>query len=147
MQCKEIEWPKCFTAALWIRTWSSSLLLFCIVRAKTQRQYRNSRVVCNASVCTVWMSFLLLFFFGCILFCFFSFNSQALITVHQISGWFFWLAFCFLPSPIHHTENQDLFIYFSTARDWHRAEMQNNNPLITWVLPVLGFICNGRESP
>lgn len=25
--------------------------------------------------------------------------------------------------------------------------MQNNNPLITWVLPVLGFISDGCESP
>lgn len=34
-----------------------------------------------------------------------------------------------------------------TTSDWHCTEMQNNNPLITWVLPVLGFICSGCESP
>lgn len=55
---------------------------------------------------------------------------------------------CFPPSPVHHTENQFFFFLFApTARDWHCTEMQNNNPLITWVLPVLGFICNGCESP
>lgn len=114
-----------------------------IVRAKTQRPYRKSGGRSAMPICgPAHANHCVNVFF---LFC--RFTCQALITVHQNSGWSFWLAFCFPPSPIHHTENQGFSFFFSTVRDWHRAEMQNNNPLITWVLPVLGFICNGCESP
>lgn len=112
-----------------------------IVKAKTLHKIVGG-AQCNYAICgsahvSVWIVFLFFVFW---------LSCQALITVHQNTGWSFWLALLFSALP-HPSRRESGFFFFPTARDWHCTEMQNNNPLITWVLPVLGFICNGCESP
>lgn len=137
------EWPKCFTPAPNLRAAFTSLLLLGIVKAEAQSpcakstagaisacEHANvkplcefiSPISCHASItlCRVLA--------GC--------SGCALVFQHPIS---IAQKISFFFSPFH--------FFAPTARDWHCTEMQNNNPLITWVLPVLGFICSGCESP
>lgn len=119
-----------------------------IVRAKTQRPYRKSggrsaMPICGPAHANHYVN---VFFFSCFVDLLARHWSQ---STRILAGPFGWHS-VFHP-PLSITQRIRVFLLFfflfSTVRDWHRAEMQNNNPLITWVLPVLGFICNGCESP
>ncbi len=112
-----------------------------IVRAKTKRPNRKSRGVCNANMwaCTCKPLCEWVFFF-------FLVARHWSQSTRILAGSFGWHS-VFRPPPSITQRIRVFLFFFSTVRDWHRAEMQNNNPLITWVLPVLGFICNGCESP
>lgn len=131
---KKLEWLKCFTAALNVRTWSN-FCWDCRLKDSTANQRGSVIPICGLAHANHWVDAIFLLLPG---------------IDHSPSGFWLVLLACFLFSALphpSHSESGFFSSFFSTARDWHRAEMQNNNPLITWALPVLGFICNGCESP